>query len=87
MKTSTFPSLPVAPVRQAVEQVLQESESLSSFVEASIREKIAHRQLQSEFVARGLTSREQARDTGGYVSADTVLERLEKMLASAKVGK
>ena len=57
MKTATFPSLRVAPeFRQAAEQVLQEGESLSSFVEASIRESITRRQLQGEFVARGLAS-------------------------------
>jgi predicted transcriptional regulator len=88
MKTATFPSLRVAPeFRQAAEQVLQEGESLSSFVEESIRENITRRQLQSEFVARGLASRDHARETGGYVSADAVLGRLEKMLASAKAGK
>jgi hypothetical protein len=88
MKTATFPSLRVAPeFRQAAEQVLQEGESLSSFVEESIRENISRRQLQSEFIARGLSSREQARVTGVYVSADAVLGRLEKMLTAAKVGK
>ena len=88
MKTATFPSLRVAPeFRQAAEQVLQEGESLSSFVEESIRDNITRRQLQSEFVARGLTSGAQARAKGRYVSTDTVLERLEKMLASAKAGK
>lgn len=88
MKTATFPSLRVAPeFRQAAEQVLQEGESLSSFVEESIRDNITRRQLQSEFVARGLASREQARKTGSYVNADAVLGRLEKMLASARTGK
>ncbi len=88
MKTATFPSLRVAPeFRKAAEQVLQEGESLSSFVEESIRENITRRQMQSEFIARGLISREQAHETGRYVGANTVLERLEKMLASAKVRK
>ena len=88
MKTATFPSLRVAPeFRQAAEEVLQEGESLSSFVEESIRANITRRQLQSEFVARGLASREQAHETGKYVSAEAVVERLEKMLVSAKAGK
>lgn len=88
MKTSSFPSLRVAPeLRKAAEQVLKEGESLSSFVEESIRENIARRQLQSEFLARGLASRERARETNTYVSADAVLGRLEKMLAAAKAGK
>ena len=88
MKTATFPSLRVAPeFRQAAEQVLQEGESLSSFVEESIRENITRRQLQGEFISRGLASRDHARQTERYSSADTVLGRLEKMLAAAKAGK
>ena len=88
MKTATFPSLRVTPeFRQAAEQVLREGESLSSFVEESIRDNITRRQLQSEFIARGLASRDQARETGRYVGAEAVLGRLDKMLASAKAGK
>lgn len=88
MKSATFPSLRVAPeLRQAAEQVLEEGESLSSFVEASIRENIIRRQLHGEFLARGLAAREHAREAGAYASADAVLGRLEDMLASAKAGK
>ena len=88
MKTATFPSLRVAPeFRQAAEQVLREGESLSSFVETSIRENIARRQLQSEFIARGLASRDLARETGRYADVNTVMGRLEKMLAAAKAEK
>lgn len=88
MKTATFPPLRVTPeFREAAEEVLQEGESLSSFCEESIRQNIARRRLQGEFVARGLASRDQARETGRYVSADAVVERLEKMLATAKGGK
>lgn len=88
MKTATFPSLRVAPeFRRAAEQVLKEGESLSSFVEESIRENIARRQLQAEFLARGLASRDRARETNTYVSADAVLGRLEKMLTAAKAAK
>jgi hypothetical protein len=43
--------------------------------------------LQAEFLARGLASRDRARETNAYVSADAVLGRLEKMLASAKTAK
>lgn len=85
MKSATFPSLRVDPeLRQAAEKILQEGESLSSFVEQSIRESIERRQLRREFVARGLHSAEDARRTGAYVSADAVIGRLESMLARAK---
>ena len=87
MKTATFPSLRVTPeLRQAAEQILQEGETLSSFVEQSIRESIGRRQVQQEFIARGLRSRDDARQTGKYASADAVIGHLEQMLATAKGG-
>jgi hypothetical protein len=48
-------------LRQAVEQILQEGETLSSFDEQSIRESIGRRQIQQKFVAHGLQSRDDAR--------------------------
>lgn len=88
MKTATFPSLRVTPeLRQAAEQILQEGETLSSFVEQSVRESIERRQIQQEFITRGLRSRDDARQSGKYVSADAVVGRLEKMLATAQSSK
>ena len=90
MKTATFPSLRVAPeLRQAAETVLREGESLSSFVEESIRASIERRQSQSEFIARGLASRDEARRTGKYFTAEEVHGELDAMLAAAerKAGK
>lgn len=85
MKTATFPSLRVDPgLRESAEQVLQQGESISSFVEQSIRESVERRQAQREFIARGLRSREDARRTGKYVKSEAVIGRLEKMLARAK---
>ncbi|MFN0302417.1 MAG: YlcI/YnfO family protein [Burkholderiales bacterium] len=85
MKSATFPSLRVDPgLRQAAEEVLLEGESLSAFVEQSIRANVERRRAQREFVARGLLSRDRARKSGVYVPADAVIGRLEKLLARAK---
>jgi hypothetical protein len=85
MKTATFPSLRVDPgLRKAAEDVLHEGESLSGFVEQSIRTNVERRQAQREFIARGLLSRDEARRVGAYVSSGDVVKRLEKMLARAK---
>lgn len=85
MKNATFPSLRVeAELRRAAEQVLRDGETLSSFVEQSIRENVERRIAQREFIARGLLAREDARQTGRYVEADAVIGRLEKMLDQAK---
>ena len=88
MKTATFPPLRTTPeLRQAAEQILGEGETLSSFVEQAIRETVARRQHQQEFIARGLRSRDEARQSGKYVSSDTVINKLEQMLTNAKAGR
>jgi hypothetical protein len=85
MKTATIPSLRVAPeLRTAAEDVLEEGESLSSFVEQSIRDGVLRRQAQREFIARGLKSRSAAIRSQDYVPAGKVLGRLEGMLRKAR---
>lgn len=85
MKTSTLPSIRVEPeFRAEVEAVLDEGETLSEFVEASIRAGVERRHVQAEFVARGLRSRDEARRTGHYVEADVVLASLERKLDAAR---
>jgi len=85
MKTATIPSLRVDPeLRLSVENVLREGETLSGFVEEAIRQNVAYRRAEAEFVARGLKSRDRARQTGHYVDASAVIERLEGMLDKAK---
>ena len=71
MKSATIPPLRVTPdLRNEAESVLKEGESLSSFVEDSLRRQIQHRKLQSEFIARGLAARESAKSTAeGCLSA------------------
>jgi hypothetical protein len=85
MKTSNFPSLRVDPaLRKAAEDVLREGESLSGFVEQSIRAQIDLRQQQEAFVARGLASRDDARRTGVYHDATEVVGELRAALRHAK---
>lgn len=85
MKSATIPSLRVDPeLRTAAEDVLEEGETLSSFVEQSIRDGMQRRQAQREFIARGLRSRNSARRSQEYVPAPKVLARLEGMLERAK---
>lgn len=87
MKTATIPSLRVDPeMRRSVESVLHEGESLSGFVEQSIRLNVAQRLAEQEFIARGLSARDQARQTGRYVDASAVVNRLQGMLDKAKSG-
>lgn len=85
MKTATIPSLRVDPqLRRCAESVLHEGESLSSFVEQAIRDSIAYRQAEQEFISRGLKARDQARQSGRYIEASVVVDRLQGMLDEAK---
>jgi hypothetical protein len=47
--------------RAEVESVLGEGETLSEFVEASVRASVERRRVRAEFIARGLRSRDEAR--------------------------
>lgn len=85
MKSATIPALRVEPkLRQAVEESLTSDETLSSFTEQALREHIIRRKFQDEFIARGLASRNKAKKSGEYYSADAVLASLDSMLAKAE---
>jgi hypothetical protein len=85
MKTTTIPSIRVEPdFRAEVEAVLADGETLSQFVEASVRASVERRRAQAEFIARGLSSRDEARRTGDYVEADVAIENLQRKLDAAR---
>jgi hypothetical protein len=80
MKNSTIPPLHVEPeLLVTLESVLQEGETLSGFVEQSLRLGICRRRFQQEFIARGLVSQVEAERTGEYFDADDVLRELDEM--------
>jgi predicted transcriptional regulator len=86
MKSATFPSIRVDPeLRDAAENILGEGETLSGFVEQSIRESIERRRNQSEFIARGIASRDAARSSGDYLSSFEVLEKLGSRLDALRM--
>ncbi|WP_290653585.1 YlcI/YnfO family protein [Aquisalimonas sp.] len=85
MKSATIPPLRVDPrLRADVESVLNEGETLSAFVEESLRAHIARRRNQKAFIERGLGARVDAQKSGEYYDSETVLEGLEAMLESAR---
>lgn len=85
MKNATLPPLRVdSELRAAAESVLQEGETLSRFVLEAVRLNIERREAQREFITRGLAAREEARQSGHYVSSDEMLKRLDKSLAKAR---
>ena len=84
MKTATMPALRVEPeLRQAAEEMLRPGETLSAFVEDALRRNVELRRAQQEFIARGLVSRDAAKESGEYVSAKKVLSKLTAKLKKA----
>lgn len=85
MKTATMPALRVQPeLRQAAEDILRPGETLSAFVEDSLRRNVEFRRTQQEFIKRGLASRDAAKKSGVYFSSEEVLAELDNILATAK---
>ena len=85
MKTATLPALRVDPkLRAAAERSLRKGETLSGLMEAALKSYVTHREADSDFLARGLHSAQEARETNQYVSADAVMAKLEKKLSAAK---
>ena len=85
MKTATLPSIRVEPgLRDQLEQVLLTGESLSAFVEQSVRDEVKRRVDRAAFIARGLASSASARRGGKTISAADVLQGLEDRLQAAQ---
>lgn len=85
MKTATIPALRVEPqLRDAVEDVLAEGETISNFVEEALRANVLRRQHQQAFIARGLASATIARQNQEYYSVESVLNELQAMLDAPK---
>lgn len=85
MKTATIPAVRVEPqLRDEVESLLGEGETVSEFVEAAVRASVQRRRAQAEFIERGLRSRQEAHRTGDYVDAEVVVDALQRKLDTAR---
>jgi hypothetical protein len=81
MKTAVIPQVRVEPeLRADLESVLHPGETLTDFVEATVRNAIAFRRVQTSFHARARAASEEYHRTGVSVSVETVLERLQSKL-------
>jgi hypothetical protein len=81
VKSAVIPQIRVEPeLRAELESVLQPGETLTDFVEASVRNAIAFRRVQTSFHARAQAASEEYHRTGVSVPVETVLERLQSKL-------
>lgn len=88
MKTATIPPVRIEPsFRQEIERSLEEGESLTSLVEAAVRNEVTRRRVQSEFVRRGMAAIHRTVVAGDGISAQAVIAKLETKLAAARSGK
>lgn len=81
MKSAVIPQIRVDPeLRADLESVLRQGETLTDFVEATVRNAIAFRRIQTAFHARAQAASEEYHRTGASVPVETVLERLQAKL-------
>ena len=87
MKTANLPALRVSPaLREAAESVLRPDESLSRLMETALQTCIAQRQADEDFIARGIRSAGDARQSGVYVTSQAVIQDLRDKLSQAQKG-
>ena len=85
MKTAIISSVRVEPeLRAEVESVLGEGETLSEFVEASVRASVRRRRAQAELINRGMRSLNEVRHTEHYVDANAVVDQVQRKLDAAR---
>jgi hypothetical protein len=81
MKSAVIPQIRVEPeLRAELESVLRPGETLSEFVEATVRNAIDFRRVETAFLARAQAASEEYHRTGVSVPVETVLEKLQGKL-------
>lgn len=81
MKSATLPAVRVEQeLRNELEAVLGESETLSGFVEQAVRGAVNYRRTQMEFLARGEQAWQEYQVTGQSVPAAKVFERIQERI-------
>ena len=81
MKSAVIPQVRVEPeMRAELEAVLHKGETLSEFVEASVRSAVDFRRAQTRFHERGQASWEEFQRAGVSFSAEEVLDKLQAKL-------
>ena len=81
MKSAVIPQIRVEPeLRAELESVLQPGETLTEFIEATVRNAIAFRRVETTFHARAQAASQEYHPTGVSVPVATVLDKLQSRL-------
>lgn len=85
MKSAVIPQVRVEPqLREELEAVLREGETLSGFVEDSVRKAVEFRRVQSRFEERGEQAWQRYQSNGRATSAEAVVAKLQAKLDARK---
>lgn len=68
----------------SIESLLRGDETVLGFIEQALYSKVKYRQDEKDFTKRALESRDKAKRTGIYVSAEEAIENLEDILNTAR---
>jgi hypothetical protein len=81
MKTAVIPQIRVEPeLRAELESVLRHGETLTDFVEVTVRNAIAFRRVQTAFHVRAQAASEEYHRTGVATPVEAALDRLQSKL-------
>lgn len=85
MRSAALPAVRITPeLKQQLEGVLADGETVSALVERAVRGEIERRVMEDEFHRRGVESIERVEAGGAYLTAEDVLIKLEAKLQRAK---
>ncbi len=85
MKTAILPQVRVEPqLRAELEAVLREGETLSQFLEATVRQAVDYRRMQTEFDARADAAWSRFQQTGTAVPASEVVAEMRERLEAKR---
>jgi hypothetical protein len=88
MKTATIPPVRIDPLfRAQMEHALAEGETMASLVETAVRNEVHRREMESEFLRRGMASIQRMAAAGDGISADAMIGKLEAKLAAGLAAK
>jgi hypothetical protein len=85
MKTAILPQVRVEPqLRADLEAVLREGETLSDFLEATVRQAVDYRRMQAEFAGRAEAAWTRFQQTGVGVPAEEVVAQMRERLEARR---
>ena len=85
MRSTSLPAVRITPeLKQQLEDVLADGETVSALVERAVRGEIERRVMEDEFRRRGIEAIERVEAGGAYLTAEEVLGKLEAKLQRAK---